>query len=556
MRNFKIIAMIAILAAVFATPAFAQISPTNIATAGVFTTQVEDSMDVHNYSGVKLEKWAGFVGISGYDSISNTYVPSIGYAFKPGGLYIGLWYNGNIMNFSGKAQKDQVVSTYDIVNQIKTTAVTTTTYDYQDINSNNSIQALVGVAGMGIKVGFKEVLTTRDKPSNFTSTTTENILNTTVTYTNNLVSYSYERGTLTPSVEWGMSLGKIRPKVGVEFEIGLDNETRETRADYSEQYGLLLGGTKTTSMSAYNRDYLLPRILAGVEVDISEAATVGFNLGVDIGIFDKSYSVYGHSGNVTGSYRVASASSTVTDTLLSTTTVNTATINIVDGSRYYNTNDNDYYDIGDGSDFGITATPSFKHESKIDNLTLGVLVEVPVTFSVSSYSDEYSKTLSTTRLVHKNETDKHLNTTTLVETVNPSDTYDVTRLNIAPSIGVGAVFDLIPNRFAINAGIKLNPFNFTSSTINYSSKTSIGTTTTTVKDYNGNIISKDVVPTGNNSDVTDSSEVEDSWSAFNVGARAGFTFNFNNKMAVDMVASSSNFNLNLTSVSVLFSFLF
>ncbi|MDR1905075.1 MAG: hypothetical protein LBQ88_22695 [Treponema sp.] len=44
-------------------PAAAQVSNTSQATAGNFTTDVDDYLDVHSYSGVEFDKW--FVPLCG-----------------------------------------------------------------------------------------------------------------------------------------------------------------------------------------------------------------------------------------------------------------------------------------------------------------------------------------------------------------------------------------------------------------------------------------------------------------------------------------------------------
>jgi len=445
-RIFKIIAMLAMLAAVVAMPAFAQTSPTSSATAGIFTTQVEDSMDVHNYGDVQFEKWAGFIGL-------NNGFPSIGYAFKPGGIYLGLWYNGNAVTFS-TTESETVQNTYNYNDQIKTRTVTTSGWNNMNITSNNSIQALIGVAGMGIKVGFNESLTTREKPNNFNSTsTTEDFLNSTVTYQNVLKSYSYANGNLFPSVEWGMKIGNIKPRAELSLNISLNNETTETQVGYTTSNGAFVGPTKTTNITAINSDFLVPSVALGADIDLSEKTTVGAMLNFSMAIYDKSYDYYGVSGSVAGNYTSTNISNSITESLTTKTTTKNVNLTIAERSSM---------------SFGIT--PSFTHINEIaENFKLGFSAEVPVSVTISSEKSDYAKNYTSTKIEYLNDSDKFRNTTTITEAVGNTAgntmTTDSTQIIVRPVLGIGAVYGLIPNRFSVNAGVGIRPCVFTNTTI-------------------------------------------------------------------------------------------
>jgi len=551
MRNFKIIALVAILA-MATTSAFAQVSldsaspvsPTQRATAGVFTTQVEDSMDVHYYGDVAFEKWAGFVSM-------DDNMPSIGYAFKPGGLYLGLWYNGNAVRFA-TSEQETVVSTYSLVDQILTNRATTTTYSTQSIYSNNSIEVLIGVAGMGIKVGFAEDLETRANP-NASTTTSENFVGTNITYTNKISSYSFTRGSLTPSVEWGMKIGNISPKVGVDFNIMLDNQMLErkgTQSGNNEVYvmdnGTLVGADRKVT-TGHNSDYLLPVVRVGADIALSEKTTVGVTYGFGLGIYDKSYDVYGISGNVKGNYNFQTGGR-FADSIVTTTPQTKVT------------NKNLIMNVTDHSYMGHSIRPTFRHENEIAGVKLGFYAELPVSFDLESSSAQYRKTYNSTKTVYNNASEKDLGNTVILESTASANTTEVTTLRVSPSMAIGAMYPLVANRFSVNAGILINPLSFTNTTTNVSGHNGITKQTETIKDAGDKVISvTETITAGPASTITDSSRVVNTWENFNIWAAAGFVFNFSENMAVDMAVNggaAGNFELSITDVRLLFSFKF
>jgi len=573
MRVLKITAILAIIAMAAAAPVFAQTSPTYQATAGVFTTDVEDSMDVHYYGDVQFEKFAAFITAERISNATSAIGPSLGYAFKPGGLYLGLFYNGNAVSFTNLSQADSVRNTYSLTDEILTETQTITQYTGQDINSNNRIEALIGVAGMGIKVGFYERLTTRNNP-NITSTTTENFLGSEVTYRNDVTGYSYANGFMSPSLQWGMTLAagnlKLRPTAGVNFNINLDNENQDRKGvasvldtTYTMSHGTLVGVDRK-STTGRNNDYLNPYIYVGADADITEKSTIGINYGITLGIYDKDYSLYGFKGSVKGGYSILNAERRIETTPALTTTTNNVGLFITDRES-----------------MSHRIVPSFRHENEIGGVKFGFIAYVPVTISTSSVTgsgigtDGYFKSNTTIERVfsHASETDR--NRTTITEINGQKQTTDTTTLQISPRLAIGAIYDLIPNRFSVKAGIGFNPASFTSTTTNVSGG-GYATEKVTIKDEKGDVISVTervgtvdstggfnplAAPPGSTTiAITDRSTVSDTWTNFSATANAGFTFNFSENMFIDMAVNGGagvfDFVLTLTSVEVLFGFKF
>ena len=557
MRNLRITALIAIFAMVATVSAFGQMltptSPTNTSTMGIFTSDVEDSMSVHDYGNLTFEKWAGFAGTQ-YQSGSNW--ASLGYATKTGALYLGIWYHGRFLSMNSTVYED-VQSSIDLNNQQLTQTVTTTYFNDDYIRGGNRIHALIGVAGMGIKVGFYENLTTYTNP-NGTITVTENKLGNDVTFTSKLLDYSRVEGTMTPSLEWGTKLAvgelAIKPIVSVNFDINQTNTFQKSRPTYTEVSGTRTGND-VVNFSGNNSDWLNPRVLVGADIDLSETTTVGLKYRFGAGIYDKSYNAAGFKGNVTGDITTFSGSSTTATSMATTTTTNNLSLTIRDRASMT-------HDI----------FPSFYKETQAgENLKIGFELAVPVSISSSSYTgtadgtiSTYIKTFNTVKIVYSDESQKFRNTTVKTETVASSGKVDRTSFNIAPEISVGAVYSLIPNRFSVNAGIGLTVLDYTSTTTNYKRGSNHTKQTVTNYDANNNEISKTVSLTGTpaptTDTITDRQTINNTWDNLEIRAAAGFTLNFNETMSVDMAAAggstSTQFTLDLASVRLLFNFKF
>jgi len=553
MRNLKFLALVVIIAAVLTVPVFAQVSPTNIATSGVFRTDVENSMHVHWFSNVVFEKWAGFAGYSG-----NAGVPaSIGFATKFGeGIYLGTWYNGNFLSTTNNTKTETVINTFDITNQQLTTTETRTIFNANNVSSNNQLQALIGVAGMGFKVGFHENLTVWENP-NRTITVTENKLGTTNTYANEVINFSQISGSMTPSLEWGTSIAlndeqSIRPRAALAFGINLNNQTLQTKAGASTANGTYttnngeLIGDEIKNYSGNNSDYLAPSILVGADIDISQTTSVGISYRFNISIYDKSFNVAGFSGDVKGTIGDYTGSSTVAKSLPTTVTTTMATIPITDYSST-----------------GHTIIPNFYYEKPVtDNITLGFLATLPVTINNTVSSTAYNKTYNTVKTVYNDPNQAYLNTTVKTTTVAPSTKTDSTSFSISPNLNFGVTYAFVPNRFTFNAGINCVPFVYTNRVDNVSAGTSKTTTTVITLNANNEEVNRNVSLSGGDTDTTtDTQTIVDNWTVLSLGATAGFKFNFYENMAIDMAvssggAASTQFNFTLTTVRAMFTLKF
>jgi len=572
-KSFKVAALVAVTAMFLAVPVFgpgvyAQSSPTSTATAGVFTTDVDDSLDVLYYSGVEFDKWFGFIGIDSAENYAgtNTNVPSLGYATRFGDIYLGAWYKGNIASTTNNTESQEVVSTYDLTNQLLTQKQTTITYRNQYTDSINGINVLIGVAGMGIKVGFSEALRVWSYPD-ITKIVKEDATGASKTHTDDYIVDDYQRiqGTLIPSLEWGMSLAAgdltIKPKVSFAFGIYRDTNIynvkgTEINGNFVNSYNTINGEVVGTERINYSTgtisDYLSPSITVGAGVDLPSGATVGLEYGIGFDIYNNAYDGAGFSGTAPGTVSWDGGNKSIARTLASTTTTTEGTLS-----------------INEITGVSHSITPSFYYSTDeiAEGLSLGFYAELPIGIAVGSENSgwEWRKTTNT---VYNNAANKYLGSRVEETSTGNGGLTETTEFSIALNAAVGASYALFPGRFKINAGFGVSPFEYTGTTTKYSRGSVNQTYTQKTYDADGKLIGETVVfqeaqspwSGATEDEVEDSVKVEDKWSPISVYAAGGFTFNFNDNLSLDMTVSGggtpSTFTLNLTNVRVLFSFKF
>ena len=589
-KSFKAAALMAVAAMVlsapvFVQPVYGQSSPASTATAGVFTSDVDDSMDVLSYSGVEFEKWFGFVGVDSMEhyevnpatSQADINVPSLGYAARFGGLYLGAFYQGNILSTSN-AETKAVVSNYNLDNQLLTGRETTVTYSDQFTTSYNSLKVLIGVAGMGIKVGFAEALRVWNYPEVATAVT-EDANGVLKTYQNDFVD-DYERinGRMVPSLEWGMNidLGGItfKPTLGVDFGIYRDTYIYNVRGTasgndytYDTFNGEVTGPEQINYTNGAINDYLKPEISVGLGFDFASGASVGISYGIGFEIYSNDYDRAGFSGTALGTvswggndvYSQTSNSPTIGGSPAITRTIETGTLAIAEITNVEH-----------------SITPSFSYSKEIaENFNLGFYAEIPVGITVSSRSESY-EWHHIVKTVYNNAVQRHLGSTEERGNISKSGLEETTEFSIGLETAVGASYALFPGRFTINAGFGINPFKYTNTTTTTSKASENRTSWVRTYDADDNLINEVVSfyepwtgnPPGDvdatDDTVTDSVKVQNTWAPIEVYAAGGFTFTFNDNLALDMVVGGSGntddvnggFKLVLTQVQVLLSLKF
>ena len=560
-KNLKVMALIAITAFVVAMPVTAQTLPdpddgpaglssnTLRATAGLFGNSVDDSMSLTGWTGLEFDSWMGFVGYGG-DLEFNPI--SLGYATRLGGLYLGTWYTGNIVR-STRDRSETLVVDYNLNEQRETGRTTTIIYDGNWRYSNNQIEALFGTGNMGLKIGFWENLAREKEPDSTGITITEG--GNTIQYNDqNYIEYSRIIGHLRPSIDWGMELEvgdmTITPSLGVALGFFLDRKILKDRGAYSTLNGAIVGDEEMNFVG-FNNGFFAPAINLGVDIGLAQAegSNASRYLSLGYGITFRSYNnSYDDSGVRSGKANgfVEWDASTTID--------------------YSNTDHDiitDYVtlDFDDQSYVNHSISLGFTYENQVnDNFKFGIYAGLPIGITVQS-SETHDEVFRRVVTQYHNPNFTYRNTTVVTEEFSPKDLENTTTFSIAPELSFGAVYDLVPNRFSVNTGFRIMPFNYERDVVTTSRSSNQTITQTTTTDGEGNS-SVTITSDGGGTDSTrDFVERTSTWNRLEAGVFGGFTFHFNNNAALDMSIGLGNdpeaeFTFNITNVNVLFSFRF
>ena len=644
--HFKAAVLCAVAALVLAMPLAAQNateelgpleSNTYKATAGLFGNDVDNFVDVHSYGDVKPEKWFGFLtgraltvdgqesigwlkpegvewdkdaGASGAYKDPTGYLPdnpttgllSVGYARQFGGIYVGLWYQGNIAQVTGgfATKTTSVEPKYDAYKTL-TQTVSKTTWSESWLNTSNQIEALVGVAGQGIKVGFYESLyknvhkgaawrvadgasagnpdgqnKDRDSADKYkiiapVTTKTDN-QDGTVEYKNVTDEFYTTGGYLKPYLGWGSTFNiagfGLRPYVNLGFTIKSDTKV-DNWSDYTEVNGKKYNQSANVD-SGYDFSYLKPEIGVGAWIDFAakEGKTASTTLGIeyDLGlyIYNSSYEGTGFSGDkVRGT---VSWPGIWTDTAATPPSVweRTKPSHVNQKKTYLDrtvTSTELKLDIDEISEMRHEIIPTYIISGDpIENLSLGFKASVPVgirTYSSDKHTEKH--TINET----KYNTDTARNTKTVEVWRGDFQTMQETDFALGLDLAIGASYKLIPSRFSVNAGVSARPLGFTNTVTTYTGQSNQSIWTKKTTDGLGNTIenAKTVTPADySNTDLVQYDQVEanTTWDAFSGNVTGGFTFFFTQSIAVDLAASwgRDSFNVDIADVNVLFTFKF
>ena len=575
-KSFKAAAFIAVTALVLAMPVAAQQggepqelqSNTSKATAGVFESNVDYSMDVHDYSNVVFTNWTGFIGYGG-DPVHNPVTMGFSTRFRIGrglqaerigNIYLGTWYTGNIFKVR-ENWNETVTVDYDLQNQLQTSKETTKIYNGANntISSNNQIEALLGIANMGFKLGFWENVTETKYPGR-TITVVDNNDGTLTHSEGDIVEYSSVEGKMAPSLVWGMKipLGEngltIRPMASVNVNIAMDNKVDNYKIDGTSitSFNTAGGrhiGPETIFYNGTNAGYVTPDFMVGAYVDLPGdedqfIKIVDFSYGLGFDVYDNSYDVSGFKGKVKGTIDWESNVETTVSTA-ETSTIADIALNIDEATGFYHKINMGY----------------FMEKEIFDHFTFGLYTGLGIEIDVKT-SDAYTKGFSTSRIENNSPALSSLNTSTEIERRGPVTTTKETDFRLKPFVNVGGVYEMT-DHLSINAGLSILPFAYTSSVKRTSVNSTNTLTITKIFNGSGDVTSEDVTLTDENADsASDSVQVDNTWEYFRAGIWGGFVFTFDGRASLDMCIGgitdigATDFELNVTNVSVLFTFKF
>jgi hypothetical protein len=571
-KKWKVVLLALITASVLSMALAAQEPPSPEsnaakATAGLFGTDVDNFFSLHDWGDLEIEKSFVYGGFRQSDSFPNSgYVLDAGYARYFGGLYLGAFYEGRIVDEGEIVTKDQTKTTYGYKNGIiEETKNETEIVNGDSVNSDNinppefanNIGVLAGIGSMGIKLGFYESLESTDKyttdifpdgtsevDGNAAKITEERVGKKTVDY--DITDYNYSKGFLHPYLDWGIKLNLgnlvIKPEVSAGLVIQIEEEKFSFIANPKDgsNNSIVSGavsnitengidvGTHTNGDMYKDNGYLELRGVIGAGVDFPAHDNRQFGLGLSYGIAPKLYS---------RSYETASGDETVAGTV--------SALNYTQTTRD-NTNGLDKAVTGsivtatERSDIGHTIRPSFWYVNELsDQVSVGIKGEIDL--SLNSESEHATKT-TTTRTVqtaHDGDPAKAYTETSIkteADSVVPTET---TKISVTPTIGTGLSWAVKPGRFTLNAGISVALPTYKSVTTHTLPKEA--TIVKTDKDYKDG--RKEVTVTITDFGVAggekvESTTVKETWTALAAGWSLGGTFNFTPNFAVDMYFDS------------------
>jgi hypothetical protein len=544
--------------AVQSAPAGDPVSNQRNATATLYKNDVDNYLNVNNYSAVTFEKWFGFIhGTSvgnltpipsgGYTDNVGRFRGNLGFATNIGPLYLGLRYYGN--PFQETRDSDVLTKTpeYDEATQQLTQLTETTSFADKWHNSTNQIDILIGVANQGIRVGFFESMAIRPTESSsvrpFIKTDYQN---GTIQYQNETDEYSQFGGWLRPSVQWGTKLDlgglTIKPRAGAAFGIFQLEDIDNFVPSYYTYFGETTGSKAVTYGAGRNNGLLQPEFTVGADIGLPKKDTLTTTITLDytfnFDIYDNDYSGSGFSGTAKGPVSWAGTTIITDEYINGEKTSKTDTLTYSDNTRFYH-----------------RIAPRLTLDNAVaEGLNIGLAVLLPTTITLST-EDAYNETKRYTETItyvpDNNAQSKIVEEGTIHR---PTGLTETTEFTIYPSVKLGAKYALIPSRFSVNAGISLDPTAYTYTSTKTSLNGSGVRTTSKTTDGDGVVISKED-DTELAASLAESSTVTQTWSAFSGSVGGGFVFNFNEKAALDLWVNGGAFagdwKLDVTLVNVM-----
>jgi len=548
MKKRVMIIAIAIIAMVLALPLSAQESNTSKATAGIFGNDVDDYMSYHDYAGVLGDgsKWFGYVT----GDASNGGQLVAGYARNLGGIYLGVFYNGFIYRSNtgndpheGDTRADEtnnITPTFDDDLEILLKRVDKTEYYKTKNETQNDINFLIGVAGMGIKVGFFEK-TEYNKNAGDPSkpTVVTDYLDGRKDYQDVVDEYQLSKTELRPSLGWGgtFAVGGMTLKPFIDLSFGIINDTKiDKSSSYTEVNGVKQDIDKSVG-AGYENGYLNPKGKVGVTFDLAKKDTVQQSVGISYGLDLKLYTNDAEGlGNVKGTVKWTGG------------VINNETVY----SNRTETSTSNSYEITEISNIEHTIVPGYKITGEPgENFKLGFAAALPITFSSMS-QDNYTRGISKTTVKYN---DGRAGSVTESETITYNWNSEESTFDIGLELALGASYQLIPDRFGINAGISASPIKWSHYVHRNLPRTTESITTTKTTQDDGSVTQNDKTVTLKT--VGDRGSVSNIWDQYTAQLSGGFTFYFNSNAALDLLVSadkSNTFALGLTDVNVLFTF--
>jgi hypothetical protein len=468
-------------------PLYSPRSGVSKATIGTLDSEIDQFMSVQYYRDMKnMKTWLAFAG-------SDEQGFNLGYARNLGSLYLGISYGGSLIDdlFARITNRDPANITKNDTMNTDENDVTSTGHRIMDAAtgtlsgtaySKNDISILFGFGNIGIKLGFTEYLEGTYNPQFSTGRSPENSTRTM------LIDSKFENS-IKPSLQFGGKFkpGSItfRPMLWAAFDIHQLSQSSNTNefVTWFEPTDDASGTDITNRIWEYLGDYVEP--------------SGGINLGFDFSKSDRMRSEFSLGYGV--AYRVYNNNDDATTDLSEFifTTVRPPDLDVLPGNGIIK-NDRTITELFDLRNH-IAAAFLFSSELNT-RLSIGVKGGVDIDYNI----------------MNKTDTKTGMEDTKVAESV-------ITDFAINPELDVGVSFRIIPEHFAMHAGlgILLYAYNKTTTLL------TVGDNTTKQEERNLSMPS--------------------------VRFGTGLTFNFNANAAVDALLISSGLDIDATKFTLLLS---
>ena len=546
-RKHTVVALLVITAlALWVHPLVAQQSETSKA-SHFHTTDVDKFMNYFEFGNVEFDSYFGYLGAGMTENYGTL---NLGYARHLGSLYLGAYYSGSTV-FYDSNKTETVESEYNregfrLWNSYKLDDYVGIGSSRSSFSTANSLDVLIGIGNMGIKVGVVENLSGSLFGQNSTTQLDQTKFPNYTDYTGlQLDSVNSVHGTVAPWVGWGMPLAvgafQLKPTVEAGLQINLHDHEEVWKGDTDSR-----SPTAERSYFGTIDTRLYPTIEIGAEavMEREEDAEIGFGLSYrfNIGLDATSYSVNGVSGSGSGMFIDQntgfgySATSTVTR-----------------GNNYTDDTKSTTLNLYDQFDMGHLITPSAYYFKPLsDRVDFGFGGEV----AIGIYSDTGESRMEITTVTKTTPVAggyTYNTETSTRKTVAKIQNWDITSLTISPELYAGVSYQILPEKFVLNTGFGISLFNYTNSTVLTTTYQNNNVTTEKTVDVNGNTTDEKYVNYDNSGAipvpahviVTDTRVTRETWDLPNLDVGLGFTLFFTPTFSMDTSAVST---LSYTSV--------
>jgi hypothetical protein len=391
-------------------------STTSQLTLGVIGTDVDNFFSATSFQDVSFATGFGFIGLD-VNSLS------LGVSRKFLGAITSLYYNGNIIedmfailannsdggNVSIQALEGIAGADYDLFGLLKG----------NKIDSRTNIGLLLGVGSVGIKLGY-----TQDLKGSVQEPSSEPVREGDNAYINQGKTAELNNG-FAPSIEFGLRF--IFPKVIFRTNLAATVDIHNKRA-FNKGSRIYLGNYVTgngtyrvedDTVSKDLADYIEPAAALRLEFEFPTDERSRLSLGFELGSKMKFYSNTDDKGNeVTGIFHSMKIGT--------------------DGAGGY-----EYYTT-DITDMSILTRPSVRYITLMtERLKLGLNAGIGLNFKFGKESSQY--------YIYDNFATFERDPSPMASsTENRITTLD---LSISPVLGIGIDYAIVPNMFAVNAGV-------------------------------------------------------------------------------------------------------